>query len=1186
MLSIYYGSEATDREKFIFEHVKGRTLLLVPDQFSLQAERDAFFYLGKNSLMDLRVVDFSTLGYKVMQQTGGRVPDLIDKYGRHMLLARVTAELESELGIYKGLNRKNSFIDMLNTVISEMKRYDVSPEDLEDVLRKLEESSYLSYKLGDILKVYRAYQAQIEGRYLDSEDYISFYGERILEAPMIHESEIWIYGFDTFTPKNMQVIERLILSARNVNIVMTYEAGKEQFELTGHVMGQLRQLAERSGIAVSVDEIHGTERKTVWSRIAQLKHGRRAIAHGTEMSAQPANEAEYGGFPITLVAASNMYAEAERAAAYILELVREEGYRYGDIVVVCNDKETRGGILRRTLMRWGIPVFMDKKRKVLHHQAVSFLLALLEVIAKGYRDEAVMSLVKSGMMPFSEEEKEQLENYVRQFRIRGSAWKNDFEKCGDRYDAEQLNVLNALRRNVVDCIENAKLRMGIRNTAGEKIRGLYTFLEQDMAVMERLEQIMERQQALGLAESAAETSQSWSVICNIFDQIVDIAGEERMSNEDLFELMSAGFEEVEIGLVPVTGDSVLIGTLQRTRLSQLKALLIVGANEGVLPLNRSDEGLLSEREKEILQSMELELSKRDEVTRQEEQLAIYRALWLPEERLYVSCCGVDEKGEECRPSEIFAVLKDFVEKKIEISPFEDSARRSAENHENSPSKDVERRHSPSVFGDLGARGSFAELITAPKGTLSHMAAALRDYKADGTLDRRWLEVLDWYEKKGKEDFNRVKHGLMFDNRLEMLGEKFADSLYKGDLSALEVSASRLEQYSRCPFSHFVMYGLKAQEPRIYEVGAREIGDVYHRCLMKLSQQLTPGRDSGMAVNDPDSPWMKITREECTEHIRDIMRSDSQSYREGILSSGREESYRAERIAEICGSIAWSMVQQIRKGSIRSMRFEYPFGTGRALPPVRVDIGSQEVLIQGKIDRLDILEGVAGDMADMQHGGADCAAEDHPESSTRRDPGAEASVRVIDYKTGSETVDPEYFMKGYKLQLMVYMKAAVDAYHGRLEPAGVFYFKIRDIDMDADNTSMPADKAGLEKKLADSYRLEGILLNDDRLISSMDSEIDGSSQVIPVKISKKEGAYVPAAGGCLMTKEEFGELYEQVDMQVKRICTELCAGNIEIKPKRESHKDMEGNYRTACRYCRYRSICMFDTSFDGCRYENV
>ena len=100
-------------------------------------------------------------------------------------------------------------------------------------------------------------------------------------------------------------------------------------------------------------------------------------------------------------------------------------------------------------------------------------------------------------------------------------------------------------------------------------------------------------------------------------------------------------------------------------------------------MNRSDEGLLSEREKEILQSMELELSKRDEVTRQEEQLAIYRALWLPQERLYVSCCGVDEKGEECRPSEVFTVLREFVEKR----------------HESASSEDVERRHSPSAFGD-------------------------------------------------------------------------------------------------------------------------------------------------------------------------------------------------------------------------------------------------------------------------------------------------------------------------------------------------------------------------------------------------------------------------------------------------------------------------------------------------------
>ncbi len=1206
MLSIYYGRESTDREKFIFEHVKGKTLLLVPDQFSLQAERDAFFYLKKDSLMDLRIVDFSTLGHKVVQQMGGSVPDLVDKYGRHMLLTKVTAELEDELGIYKGQNRKNSFIDMLNSMISEMKRYDVTPDELEEAVGRLEENSYLSLKLRDILRVYRAYQEQIEGRYLDSEDYISFYGEKILEAPMIHESEIWIYGFDTFTPKNMQIIERLIMAARGVNIVMTYEAEKEQFELIGHVMEQLRRLAEQNGIPVQSAEIHGEERRTVWAAAAAAgdcssgSAGCESAGAGRTAGESTARAA-MTDFPITLTAASSMYAEAERAAAYILELVREKGFRYGDIVVVCNDTELRGGILRRVFMRWGIPVFMDKKRKVLHHQAVSFLLSLVEIIAKGYKDESMMRLIKSGMIAFTEDEKELLENYVKEFRIRGSAWKKDFEKCGDSYDEEQLNEINSLRRSIADCIENARLRMGARNTAGEKIRGLYAFLEQDMDVTERLRQIMQKQEDMGLAESAAETSQSWSVICNIFDQIVDIAGDEKISNEELFSLMKAGFEEIEIGLVPVTGDSVLIGTLQRTRLSQLRALLIVGANEGVLPLNRSDEGLLSEREKELLHSMEIEISKRDEITRQEEQLAIYRTLWLPAERLYVSCCGVNESGEESRPSEVFETLRDF----------------------------VGSRYSQSMFGDLGEDGDISELITTRKSTLSYMAEALRGCGADGRIEPGWLDVMDWYEVNDAADFDRIKHGLSFDNRLEALGERFADSLYTGDRSALEVSASRLEQYSKCPFAHFVKYGLKAREPRVYEVGAREIGDVYHRCLMRLSQELTPGynaaadsaphgglpiggesvydhesaadanlmnadfieqnghkagNESGTAVCDAQSLWMTITEEECMERIRRIIREDMQSYREGLLSAGKEESYRAERIAEICGGIAWSMIQQVRKGRVKTMRFEYPFGTGRTLPPVRVDAGSREVLIQGTIDRLDILEGTGGESAAGDTPITAAAAASEKSGTDSRAAGE--SVRIIDYKTGGDTIDPEYFMKGYKLQLMVYLKAALEASHGRLEPAGVFYFKIRDIDLDDDKDAVAENKDVLEKKIADAYRLEGILLNDEGLINSMDGEIDGTSRVIPVKVSKKEGGYVSAAGGCLMSKEEFSELYEKVDMQVRRICTELCAGNIEIKPKREKRKDMEGNYMTACKYCSYRSICMFDTSFEGCRYENV
>ena len=1118
MLNIYYGSETADKAKFIFEHIKGRTLLLVPDQFSLQAEKDAFFYLKEKSLMDLIVVDFSSLGHKAVTEAGGRKPAMIDKYGRHMLLTRIIGDIEDELKVFRGFNWKNSFIDMMNSMISEMKRYGVAPDDLVEAMDKLDDTSYLRYKLQDITKIFMEYQRFIDGKYLDSEDYITFYGEKIMDCSLVKDADVWIYGFDTFTPKNLQVIEKLLRAAGSVNIVMTYDTpgsstdrfadarflvsddDEELFGLTGFVISKLRQTAENLGQDVHLEAIGGQNRASVWNR----------------------NEAEHS---VTLVSASDIYAEAERAAAYIIGLVRDHGFRFGDIVVVCNDYEIRGSVLRRTFIRWGIPVFMDRKRKVMHHPAVGFLLALMEVISAGYRDEAVMRMLKSGLMDMTDDEGELLENYVRQFRIRGTAWKKDFTRCGNRYTAEELNLLNDLRRKVVAVIETARTEVGARNKAADKIKGLYRFLEDDFQVKARLEAVIQRQKDAGLAEGAAENAQSWNVICSIFDQIVETLGEQRISNEELLKLMEAGFEEMEIGLVPTSSDCVIIGTLQRTRLNRIKVLVVTGANEGILPVAMKDEGLLSSREKETLEAMELELSRKDSVVRQEERMAIYRMLSLPQEKLYVSCSGADETGGELRPSPVFTLLEEY-----------------------------EKERGGIVLGDLGSNGDISELIVSGSGTLSYVADALRENYSEGHFDKRWMPVLKWYQLNDAASLEQVRAGVMFDNELDALGRDFADELYRGDSEALEVSASRLEGYSKCPFAHFVKYGLRAEDEIQYGMGAGEIGDVYHECLMRLSKQLTPGEASGISISDPGSPWMTVTREECADRVKRILSEEMKDFGEGIMSAGPEESYRSGRIAEICTGIAWTMIEQVRKGHIKQMLFEQPFGRGCKLPPVSVDVGGKEVQIRGKIDRMDIMD-----------------------SSDDSD-----AVRIVDYKTGNDSVNVDYIRSGYKLQLMIYLKAA-----GR-EPAGVFYFKIRDVDIDADQKKIDTSNSpeALADRMADAYKLEGIVVNDMDIIESMDSEFSTASQVIPIKLSKKDNAYAASGGGHLFTREEFGELRKQVDEQVQRICREICDGSIAIAPKIEREKDLDGKQRTSCRFCNYRSICMFDTTFAGCRYHNA
>ena len=655
MLNIYYGGENIEKEKFIFEHIKGRSLLLVPDQFSLQAERDAFFYLDKTGLMDLAVVDFSALGHKILKEAGSPVPPLIDKYGRHMLLTRILEESDDALKIYKGVRGKNSFVERVNMLISEMKRSEVSVDMLREVSESLEDSSFLKYKLKDIVTLFSLYEEAIAGKYLDSEDYITFYGDKMLDSSLVAASDVWVYGFDTFTPKNMLVLERILKTARSLNIVMTWEdaaktppersakddagdpsqsgddvtgfcrhiacgdAGflaaddrEDLFSLTGFVIRNLVEMAEDLNEEVTCQAITGSVRDNLWSKTLR------------EISVSPEAPLQEKDPRITAVCTSNIYAEADRAAAYILQLVREHGYRFGDIVVVCNDTGLRSGVIRRTFVRWGIPVFIDQKRKVIQHPVVGFLLSLLEIIGSGYRDSAVMQLIKSGFLGFAEEEQDALENYVQQFKIRGTLWKKPFSRMGDNYTAEDLNRFNELREQVVSVIETARDRIGKYNTAGEKIRGLYGFLADDFMMEDRIEAMAKAQQEAGFLDGAAETGQSWNVICRIFDQIVETVGEERLSGRALRQIVEAGLAEMEIGIVPVNPDSVLVGTMQRTRVGRVKALLVLGANEGLLPLQKTDEGLLSEREKAVLEEMDLEFSRTEDMVKQEERLAIYR----------------------------------------------------------------------------------------------------------------------------------------------------------------------------------------------------------------------------------------------------------------------------------------------------------------------------------------------------------------------------------------------------------------------------------------------------------------------------------------------------------------------------------------------------------------------------------
>ena len=67
--------------------------------------------------------------------------------------------------------------------------------------------------------------------------------------------------------------------------------------------------------------------------------------------------------------------------------------------------------------------------------------------------------------------------------------------------------------------------------------------------------------------------------------------------------MDAGLDSLGLGVVPLSMDQVVLGDLKRSRLHEIKVLFITGMNDGKIPPNLEDRGIISDDEKELLKAI-------------------------------------------------------------------------------------------------------------------------------------------------------------------------------------------------------------------------------------------------------------------------------------------------------------------------------------------------------------------------------------------------------------------------------------------------------------------------------------------------------------------------------------------------------------------------------------------------------
>ena len=75
-----------------------------------------------------------------------------------------------------------------------------------------------------------------------------------------------------------------------------------------------------------------------------------------------------------------------------------------------------------------------------------------------------------------------------------------------------------------------------------------------------------------------------------------------------------------------------MGSMIRTRPGPLKAMVVLAANEGVLPMEPASEGIFSVDEKEFFKEHNFPIGHLDELKMTEENVAMYRLISKPYER--------------------------------------------------------------------------------------------------------------------------------------------------------------------------------------------------------------------------------------------------------------------------------------------------------------------------------------------------------------------------------------------------------------------------------------------------------------------------------------------------------------------------------------------------------------------------
>ncbi len=855
-------------------------LILAEDRFTMSLENELLDSIPGKSSFSFNVYSFSRLTNTLAAKKSQTAT--LSKTGGVMAISRILLDIADELKCYKHLAARYSTLsESLFEIIAQLKSSMISFNDLKNTKSS---SISLTNKAHDIGLIYEKYESFKTENTLDAQDKIALLADLIDGADLIKNSRIIIIGFTSFTTQFYKVLGKLFANAKEC-VVYILDGENEIYDKT--VSKRLIDAAnavnaeyENIFLNENLDEEHEAINKYLFSFIPK-----------EQIKTVETDK-------ITLRKCTNFTKELEKVSVDILKKIKR-GAKFSDFAVLCSSVETNGELIRKTFEDYNIPAFFDSKIKLIDHILSKTVISLLnlskdEYLRKSSSSESLLTILYSPYIEGTSEDKQNFENYLLKKGIKRSTIKKPLE--------DELN--EGIRSQIFSLIPKTKQLADIKSYALCVKKLLSEIIDKNEIAFDLFEKA-------GETEFAALTLQCGDKFNEVLDEMVRLIGDTTIALDDFIAILSDGLSAKELSLAPLYSDCVFVGDFSSSKILKKKHLFAVSVNNKLVPFQKADVGLLTDKDIDGLLLGGVNLEPKIEIVNEREKLNVFLSLMNFEESLALSYSDFSSTLEALGKSEV-------------ISSFEDIFTYHGKPIEPKPEDIYD------LFSDEGL-SSYIENQLPSKRVIEKAASLAYSEKTHGNLFVAAKHVFE----------NREKNVL---STIEKKPERIVENAFD---SKKIFSVSDLESYFSCPYKNFVSHSLYAKEREEAVIKPTDSGNYIHEALEILMKELP-----------------KLDDEKAKEYAKNITENLKKEEPYATMNRIPRYSIALSRLDREFFDVSDELIKRRAKSSFVQLGEEIRFGYGKTinvgnktydLSPLTLPNGEK---LRGSIDYADFYNGYA------------------------------------------------------------------------------------------------------------------------------------------------------------------------------------------------------------------------------------